>query len=134
MIPDHAPKSRAYLWSPLPIIADVALENCLKAIHKRTDAYHILLIPKLYSSLWLCLLYKLSDFIFKLIPSSPHWLANMHKPIFIGISLGVYTEHQCWWTWKVKCVECKTPTKEMDGIFCANFGNLEEATRHAARL
>ena len=41
-IPTHAPNGRFYLWTPPPIIADVALEEALKAIHKRTDAFHIL--------------------------------------------------------------------------------------------
>ncbi len=37
-----------------------------------------------------------------------------------GSSLGLYAERQCWWTWKGKFM-CKTPTKKMDGIFCANI-------------
>jgi hypothetical protein len=65
---------------------DVALKECLKAFHKRTDAYHIFLVPGLYSPLvWA--FYRLSNFIFQLAPGSPHWCANMHKPLFIGISL-----------------------------------------------
>jgi len=40
---------KAYLWSPALVIADVALEECLKAIHKRTDAFHIFVIPRLFS-------------------------------------------------------------------------------------
>ncbi len=76
-----------YLWSPSPIVADVALEECIKAVHKRMDLYYIFLIPRLYSSLWSQMFYKLSDFIFKLAPGSPHWPVNMHEPLFIGISL-----------------------------------------------
>lgn len=49
-IPNHAPNGRHYLWSPPPIIADVALEEALKAIHKRTDAFHIFVIPRLVAS------------------------------------------------------------------------------------
>ena len=44
-IPTHAINGRAYLWSPAPVIAEVALEECLKAVHKRMDAYHIFVIP-----------------------------------------------------------------------------------------
>jgi hypothetical protein len=36
-IPNHAINGRAYLWSPAPVIAEVALEESLKAIHKQTD-------------------------------------------------------------------------------------------------
>ena len=38
-IPQHASDGKVYIWSPPPIIADVALEECARAIHKRTDAY-----------------------------------------------------------------------------------------------
>ncbi len=44
-IPHHEPNGRVYLWNPPPVIADVALKECMKAIHKRTDAFHIFLIP-----------------------------------------------------------------------------------------
>ncbi len=85
--PLHATEGKAYIWAPPPIIADVALEECAKAIHKRTDAYHILLIPCLYSPLWMRLFYKLSDFVFKIPPGSHHWPTSMHEPLFVGIAL-----------------------------------------------
>ncbi len=68
--PTHATNGKSYIWAPPPVIADVALEECTKAIHKRTDAYHIFLIPRLYSPLWMRTFYKLSDFVFKLLPGS----------------------------------------------------------------
>jgi hypothetical protein len=40
-IPRHAENKKAYIWAPPPIIADVALEECSKAIHKRPDAYNV---------------------------------------------------------------------------------------------
>ena len=42
-IPQHPGDGKVYIC---------ALEECTKAIHKRTDAYHIFLIPRLYSPLW----------------------------------------------------------------------------------
>jgi hypothetical protein len=33
--------SKSYIWAPLPVIADVALEECLKSVHKCMDAYHV---------------------------------------------------------------------------------------------
>jgi len=86
-IPNHEPNGRVYLWNPPPVIADVALEECMKAVHKRTDAFHIFLIPRLYSPAWLRILYKLSDFTFAIPPCSQHWPRHMHEPLFIGISL-----------------------------------------------
>ncbi len=85
--PHHATEGKAYVWAPPPIIANVGLEECAKAIHKRTDAYHIFLIPHLYSPLWMRLFYKLSDFVFKIPPGSHHWPTSMHEPLFVGIAL-----------------------------------------------
>jgi hypothetical protein len=86
-IPIHAGNGMAYIWSPPPVIADVALEECLKAIHKRSDAFHIFLVPRLYSPLWLQLFYKLSDFSFHISPGSLYWPSLMHEPLFVGIVL-----------------------------------------------
>jgi hypothetical protein len=86
-IPSHAVNGRAYLWSPAPVIADVALEECLKAVHKRTDAYHIFVIPRLFSPRWMRMLYKLADFVFPIPPGATHWPCSMHEPLFVGISL-----------------------------------------------
>jgi len=86
-IPRHAPNGRVYVWTPPPVIADVALEECMKAIHKRTDAFHIFLIPRLFSPAWLRLFYKFADFMFVIPVGSPLWPHNMHEPLFVGISL-----------------------------------------------
>jgi hypothetical protein len=92
-IPRHVADRKAYIWLPPPVIADVALEECAKAIHKRTDAYHIFLIPQLYSPLWMQMFYKLSDFVFKLPPGSRHWPSSMHEPLLVGISLPLLTRN-----------------------------------------
>jgi hypothetical protein len=92
-IPHHAADGKAYIWLPLPVIVDIALEECAKAIHKRTDAYHVFLIPRLYSPLWMRMFYKLSDFVFKLPPGSRHWPSSMHEPLFVGISLPLLTRN-----------------------------------------
>ena len=47
-LPMHACNRMCYIWTPPPIIADVALEECLKAVHKRTNVVLIFLIPRLY--------------------------------------------------------------------------------------
>ncbi len=75
------------LVGPPPVIADAVLEEALKARHKRTDATHIFSIPRLFSPSWLRLFHKLSDFVVKLSPGSPHWPSALHEPLFIGISL-----------------------------------------------
>ncbi len=67
------------------MIVDVALEQCMKAVYKMTDAFHVFLIPRLYFPLWLRMLYKLSYLVFKLLPGSWHWPKSMQEPLFVGI-------------------------------------------------
>ncbi len=69
----------------------MALEEGMKAVHKRTDAFHVFLISRLYSPLWSCMFHKLSNFIFQLSSGSWHWPDTMHEPLFIGISLPLLT-------------------------------------------
>ena len=97
----------------------------MKAIHKRTDAYHIFLIPRLCSPLWLRMLYKVSDIVFEIPAGSWHWPSNMHKPLLIGISLPLLTRNP--WTLRGTPLlvglerELHQAVKKMEGIFCANF-------------
>ncbi len=51
--------------TPPPVIADVALEEALKAIHKCTDAFHVFMISRLFTPAWICLFHIISDFIVK---------------------------------------------------------------------
>ncbi len=76
-IPKHAENGRVYLWAPLPIIVDVALlEECLKAIQKRLDTFHIFMILRLFSPTWIRMFYKLANFIFTIPVGSLLWPHN----------------------------------------------------------
>ncbi len=86
-IPRHAKNGRVYFRAPPPIIADVALKECLKEVQKRTDANHIFLIPCLFAPAWLCMFYKLANVIFTIPVGSPLLPFNMHEPLFVGIAL-----------------------------------------------
>jgi hypothetical protein len=94
-IPQHAENGRVYLWSPSPMVADVALEECLKAIHKQLDAFHIFLILRLFSPAWIRMFYKFADFSFQIPSGSPVWPHDMHEPLFVGIALP-YIRYRPW--------------------------------------
>ena len=94
-IPMHPQNGRVYWWDPPPVIALVALEEALRARHKRTDATHIFSIPHLCSPSSTRLFFKLADFVFKLLPGTSHWPSTMHKPLFVGISLPL-VRHYPW--------------------------------------
>ncbi len=85
--PTHARNRKAYIWMPPPIIADVALEECLKAMHKHTDVYHVFLIPRLYPPPLAVNVLQLSDFVFHLSLGSLHGPATMREPLFVSIAL-----------------------------------------------
>ena len=86
-IPKHTLNGRKYLWAPPPVLADVCLEECLQAVHKRRDAFHIFVIPRLFTPAWSRLFHKLCDFVACIPVGSPHWPSNLHEPLWIGISL-----------------------------------------------
>jgi hypothetical protein len=44
-MPVHEPKNQIFLWSLQPPVVDAALEQLLMAWHKRTDTFHVVLIP-----------------------------------------------------------------------------------------
>lgn len=94
-IPTHEPAYQTHLWCPPPPVADAALEELLKARHKRTDTYHIIVIPRLMTPRWRRLFYKACDFICVLPAGSQHWPANMFEPLYLGIVLP-FTHHRPW--------------------------------------
>lgn len=94
-IPKHASNGKRYLWCPPPVVADAALEEILKAVHKRTDATHVIAIPRLFVPRWRRLFLKACDFTFIIPTGHPHWPSAMHEPLFVGISLP-FVRHQPW--------------------------------------
>jgi hypothetical protein len=81
-IPHHAPNGRCYLWALPPVIADVALEEAMKAIHKRTDATHVFIIPRLCTPIWRRWLHKMADFYWVIPAGSKCWPSSLHEPLF----------------------------------------------------
>ena len=67
-IPTHSAKNKTFLWAPPPPISDAALEELLKAQHKRTDTFHLILIPRLMTPRWRRLFNKACDFTFAVSP------------------------------------------------------------------
>ena len=86
-IPTHAKGSQTYLWSPPPVLADVALEEALKAKEKRHDSTHIFIIPEFFDPQWTRLLFKICDVIFRIPVGNSHWPSAMHESLCVGISL-----------------------------------------------
>ena len=94
-IPNHEKNGMFYLWAPPPVVADAALEELLKAVHKRQDAYHLIVIPRIFSPHWFRLFCKLCDVSFMLPVGSSHWPSTMHEPVWFGVVLP-FIKHRPW--------------------------------------
>ena len=94
-MPSYGKGGQMFLWAPPPAIADAALEELLKARHKRTDMFHVVLIPRLMTPRWRRLFHKACDFSFVLSPGCPYWPSDMFEPLWVGILLP-FIKHRPW--------------------------------------
>jgi len=94
-IPTYGKGGKVFLWTPPPAVADVALEEVLKARHKRTDTFHVLLVPRLMTPRWRRLFNKACDFSFVVSPGCAYWPSDMYEPLWVGILLP-FVKHRPW--------------------------------------
>ena len=94
-MPTYGKGGRMFLWTPPPAIADVALEEILMARHKRTDTFHVILVPRIMTPRWRRLFYKACDFSFVVSPGCAHWPSTMFEPLWVGILLP-FVKHRPW--------------------------------------
>ena len=94
-IPNHEAKNQMHLWLPPPAVADAALEELLKARHKRTDTFHVIIIPRLMTPRWRRLFNKACDFTFAVSLGHPFWPDSMFEPLCVGILLP-FSTHRPW--------------------------------------
>lgn len=94
-IPTHEEGRNLHLWTPPLALADVALEELLKARHKRTDTFHVLAIPRIMTPRWRRLFNKVCDVSFSVPPNTKFWPETMFEPLWIGIILP-FTFHRPW--------------------------------------
>jgi hypothetical protein len=77
------------LWLPPPAAARAALEELAISRHKRPHLNHIFIVPRLFTSQWRRLLYKMTDVIVELPAGSrpAAWPSHMHEPLVISLTL-----------------------------------------------
>jgi hypothetical protein len=110
-MPEHEPTGKLHLWAPPPAVADAMLEELLKARHKRTDTYHVVVIPRLMAPRWRRLFHKVSDLNFVVPPGASFWPSDMYKPLWIGVVLP-FTSHRPW------CLKRAPLLVELAGKLC----------------
>ncbi len=86
-IPNHEDKNQMHLWASQLAVANTALEELLKARHKKTDTFHIILIPRLMTPRWRHLFNKVCDFNFVVSPGHSFWPNTMFEPLWVGVLL-----------------------------------------------
>jgi hypothetical protein len=94
-IPEHERPGNTHLWAPAPAIADAVLEELLKARHKRTDTFHVVVIPRLMAPRWRRLFHKAVDLSFVVDAGNAFWPSNMFEPLYVGV-LFPFTHHKPW--------------------------------------
>jgi hypothetical protein len=87
-MPDHEPSGKIHLWASPPAVADAMLEELLKVRHKRTDTFHVVLIPCLMSPQWRRLFHKAVDISFVVDAGCWcfGWPSNMFEPLLWAFS------------------------------------------------
>ncbi len=86
-VPILKAKNKLHLWAPPPSVGDAALEELLKARHKRMDTFQVVLIPRLLAPWWRRLFNKVCDFTFVVSPIVSFWSPEMYEPLWVGIIL-----------------------------------------------
>jgi hypothetical protein len=79
-------KHGTYLWTPAPAAAQYAVEQLRKARHRRQSSMHVMVVPRLFTSLWRKQLHKVADIVFE-IPAGKldAWSKDQHEPLTIAI-------------------------------------------------
>jgi hypothetical protein len=94
-IPTHGKKGGLFLWTPPPAMSDAAIEELLKVRHKRTNTFHVVMIPRLMTLRWRRLFYKACDFTFVVSPGTSFWPSDMFEPLWVGIILP-FSQYRPW--------------------------------------
>ena len=78
----------AHLWMVPPAAGEVVAEELGRAIHKRSQNTHIVLIPRLMANRWWKKLRRETTFLFVVpVGTAEVWGEKMHEPLFMFVSL-----------------------------------------------
>ena len=88
-------KPGTFVWSPPPAAVSVCLEELRKARMKRQTSTHVVVIPKLMTTLWLKQFYKTMDLVIHIDANNSFWSKKECEPLILGICLP-YASHFPW--------------------------------------
>ena len=78
-------ESGVFIWSPAPAAGQFAIEQLREARNKRTDSLHIVLIPRLFTSIWRRQLARVADLFITLPFLDNIWTKeSKHEPLTLA--------------------------------------------------
>lgn len=80
-------KGNVHVWTPPPAAADLAVELLAEGIHKRPNAFHVFVVPRLMTVRWRKVLGRATDVLFHLPPKLDEiWAPSQHEPLTIAFA------------------------------------------------
>ena len=74
----------SYIWCPPPAAADACIEQLRVARGKRKKSWHVIVIPRLMTPVWLKGLNKVADLTFEISPVHDFWSADLHEKLVVA--------------------------------------------------
>jgi hypothetical protein len=91
-----------YLWNVLPAAAQVAIEQLCTHVHGRPHSYHIVLLPRLCTSLWRKQAGKVCDLVLTTPAGEEFWGEEMYEPLLIMFYFPLLPHHRRFKPWQLK--------------------------------
>ena len=115
-----------YIWSPPPAAVDYALDQLCIARHKNPLVFHVVVVPRLFTSRWRKQLIKLSDYVFTFPFIFPLWDKSYHEPLILGLIYPLYPRYP-WQFRRTKLVG--DLDREMRGMLSGDLGGWGDILR-----
>ena len=82
-----------WIWSPPPAAADFALDQLCIARHRDPSVFHLVVVPRLFTSRWRKQLTKIADYLFTFPLTFPLWGKSFHEPLLVGFVYPLYSRY-----------------------------------------
>lgn len=92
-VPNH--EIGTHLWCPPPAVAEAAVDELLRAKHKRPESMHVFVCPCLLTCRWRKQLQKVLDLTFEVPAGTFFWPHSMDEPLVVSVSLP-FISHRPW--------------------------------------
>jgi hypothetical protein len=100
-----------FLWNVPPAAAQTAIEQLCTHVHGRPHSCHIVLLPRLCTSLWRKQAGKVCDLILHVQPGEEFWGEKMYEPLLIMFYFPLLPYHRRFKPWQLKGTRLVERTK-----------------------